>query len=109
MLLLVLNLFSVVFFTVAVGCRNRNKHPVVDLEVALLGEASVGHQLDDNLDILEARVVDIVLEVALIHSRPAADDNHVVDNHYPVEVVHNLGVVAHHRVAVELLVEADID
>lgn len=52
------------FITEAADCHNRNMHLVVDLVVVLLVEAFVEHQLDDNLDSLEALAVDIVLVVA---------------------------------------------
>ena len=97
------------FITVAVDCHNRNMHLVVDLVVALLVEAFVVRQLDDNLGSLAVMVVDIVPEVALHHNRPAADDNHVVDNHYLAVVVHNLAVAEHHRVVAVCQVVAGID
>lgn len=77
--------------------------------VALQAVAFVVRQLDDNLDSLVVTVVDIVPEVALHHNRPAADDRHVVDSHYPVVVVHNLVVVELHRVVEEFQVVAGID
>lgn len=88
-------------------CHNRNMHPVVDLVVVLPGEAFVVHQLDDNPDNLVVRVVDTVPEVALLHSRPAADDNHVVDNHCPVVVVHSPEVVLHRVAAPRGVVDID--